>query len=266
MTNLNRPEGMVDHLDSVGNGPTEEEIAYVMASLKPGPMDPSLLALAADPVRAAQREARAVERRARDWAQLGQYRDANAALADKPVKAVFIGDSITEFWAGADPDLFTGGVVGRGISGQTSPQMLVRFMADVIALKPVVVHLLCGANDIVGNTGPSTPQDYKNNILAMVTLAQAHGVKVIVGSLTPASTFAWAPQQGDPRARIAELNAWLAGLARERGLIWADYHSVLKATDDSMRPEFTRDGLHPGVDGYAVMRPVARAALAAALG
>jgi lysophospholipase L1-like esterase len=266
MENFNQPAGMVDHLDSIGAGPTEAEIAYAMASLQPGPMDPALLALAADPARIAAREAMIVERRARDWAQLGQYRDANAALDAGVVKAVFMGDSITELWAAADPDLFRDGVVGRGISGQTSPQMLVRFMADVVALKPVVVHLLCGTNDIAGNTGPTTPQDYKNNVQAIVTLAQAYGLKVIIGSIPPCRDFSWISEHGfDPRPRVAELNAWLWKLADQRGLIWANYHSVLSAADQGMRHEFTRDGVHPGLDGYAAMREVAQAALAQAL-
>jgi lysophospholipase L1-like esterase len=266
MADINQATGMVDHLDSSGAGPSEAEIEFVTAFLKPGPMDPAIMATLTDPLRMAARQAMVDERRARDWAQLGQYRDANAALAGQPVKVVFIGDSITEFWVAADPDFFAAGVVGRGISGQTSPQILLRFMADVIALKPDVVHLLCGGNDLAGNTGPSTPQDYKNNIGAMIALAQAHGLKVIIGSITPAHDFPWLAKPGfDPRPRLAELNIWLRNLAAERGLTWADYHSVLKGADDSMRPDLTRDGVHPVLAGYTVMRPVAEAALVAAL-
>jgi lysophospholipase L1-like esterase len=201
----------------------------------------------------------------RDWAQIGQYRDANAALVGSHVRAVFIGDSITELWPIGDSGFFTGGIVGRGISGQTSPQVLLRMMPDVVALKPKVVHVLCGCNDIAGNTGPSTLQDYKNNVLAMVTIAQAHAIRIIFGSLTPAGQFAWAPHLGDPRPRIVEINAWIRNLAVERGLVWADYHSVLEAADGSMRSDFTRDGVHPVADGYAAMRPVAQAALDLAL-
>jgi lysophospholipase L1-like esterase len=264
MTNDSKPEGMVDHLDSVGAGPTAEEVEFAKAAMRPGPMDPALLARAFDPARLAAREEVAVRRRMHDWAQLCQYRDANAALADSNVRAVFIGDSITELWAVADPQLFTGGIVGRGISGQTSPQILLRMMPDVISLKPKIVHILCGSNDIAGNTGPSTPQDFKNNILAMVAIAQAHALKIVLGSLPPTGGFAWAPHLCDPRPRLAELNAWARNLAIERGLIWADYHSVLQAADGSMRSEFTRDGVHPGAEGYAAMRPVAEAALDAA--
>lgn len=256
--------GMVDHLDSSGHGPTESEIAFVEAYLADGPMDPALLTRAMEPQRIAEREARAADLRARDWPNLGQYRDANATITTS-VKAVFIGDSYTEFWQAADHDFFTNGIVGRGVSGQTSPQMLLRFMADVIALKPRCVHILAGANDVAGNTGPSTPQDYKNNMLAMVTLAQAHGIRVILGGLTLIKAFPWAPGI-DPAGRLAELDAWLRATARTRGLIYADYPSVLADGNGPIRSEFTRDGVHATAKGYAVMRPVAEAALAHALG
>ncbi|MES3021545.1 MAG: GDSL-type esterase/lipase family protein [Pseudomonadota bacterium] len=267
MQNDNQAVGMVDQLDSIDAGPTEAELVYAMASLAAGPLDPAALALATDPAGIAARAERANVRRARDWAQLCQYRDANAALAGSPVRAVFMGDSITELWALADPDLFRGGIVGRGISGQTSPQMLVRFMADVVAAKPLLVHLLCGTNDIAGNTGPSTPQDYKNNVQAMVALARANGIGVIIGSIPPSHNIGWASDQGlDPRMRIGELNAWLRDFANGHGLVWADYHAVLRVADDRMNPEFTRDGVHPTRAGYRAMRQVAQDALAQALG
>ena len=265
MTNFIGPQGMVDHLDSAGSEPAPAQVAFIQACLRPGPLDPALLAQAFDPARAAEREAAAADQRVRDWAQLGRYRDANAALAGSAIDAVFIGDSITEFWALAQPDRFSAGIAGRGIGGQTSAQILVRFMPDVIALKPKVVHLLCGGNDLAGNTGPSTPRDYQNNVLAMVALAQANGVKVILGSITPASHFVWAPHIGDPRPRLAELNAWLKALAMERGLIWADYHSALQAADGSLPSRLSPDGVHPNLEGYALMGPVALSALAIAL-
>jgi lysophospholipase L1-like esterase len=254
--------GMVDHLNSRGFGPTADEIAMVRAYLAPGEMDPAPLLRLAE--QATAREQRGAERKARDWPALGQYREANAALASQPVDVVFIGDSITEIWGLAQPDLFTGGVVNRGISGQTSPQILLRFMADVVGLKPRAVHLMCGTNDIAGNTGPNTVQDYKNNILAMLTLAEANGIRIILGSLTPVSA-AWKPSVADPAARIAKLNAWLADLAVERRLIRADYFPVLSNADGELRADFHRDGLHPGAAGYAAMRPVTDAAIAIAL-
>jgi len=256
--------GMVDHLDSIGFAPTADELAFVRAYLAPGPMDLMALAGLMSPDAAAAREQRTSARRARDWAALGQYRDANAALVDHPVDVVFIGDSITEIWGLAQPDLFTDGRVNRGISGQTTPQILLRFMADVVALRPKAVHILCGVNDIAGNTGPSTPQDYKNNILAMIALAETHGVAVILGSLTPVSSI-WTPAVPDPAVRIAGLNAWQAELAARRGLIRADYVTVLQDENGDLRAAFHRDGLHPGTEGYAAMRPVAEAAIARAL-
>lgn len=254
-TDSSPPAGMVDQLDARDSGPTAAEVTFATAYLKPGPMDPAILARLSDPARIAERAALTAQRRARDWGQVGYYRAANAALAGQPVDAVFIGSSITEMWTLADPALFTDGVVGRGISGQTSPQMLVRFMSDVIALKPSIVHLLCGTNDIAGNTGPSTPQDYQNNVRAMVTLAQAHGATVILASILPCAPHA---------ARIAQLNAWLRAYADAQQLVWADYYPVLATADGAMRPGLARDGLHPVAEGYALMRPVAEAALAEA--
>lgn len=257
--------GMVDRLDSKGFGPSEEDYGFAEAYLAPGDLDPAWVAKLADPERRATREALSAERKARDWPAISQYREANAALVGQAVDVVFIGDSLTEFWRVAQPDLFTGGVVNRGISGQTSPQILLRFMADVVALKPRAVHILCGGNDMAGNTGPSTVQDYKNNILAMLALAEAHGVRVILGALTPFNVVSWNPAVGDLRARTAELNAWQAALAAERGLVRADYFTVLADEDGLMKPEFHRDGVHPTRAGYAVMRPVAEAAVREAL-
>jgi lysophospholipase L1-like esterase len=256
--------GMVDRLDTTGSGPTDGEIAFARAYVTPGPMAPELSALVADPQAMTQREQAQARLRARDWPNLGQYRGANRQLAGSPVKAVFMGDSLTEMWQLGDVELFTDGVVCRGISGQTSAQMVLRFMADVIALKPAAVHLLAGGNDLAGNTGPSEFGDYQNNIRAMVTLALAHGIRVILGSLTPAAGFSWRPGI-DPRPRIAQINAWLQALARERGLVYADYHVVLADKDGAMRPEFARDGLHPTAVGYAQMRPVVMDALRATL-
>ncbi|HWM68844.1 MAG TPA: GDSL-type esterase/lipase family protein [Steroidobacteraceae bacterium] len=256
--------GMVDHLDGAGSGPTEAEIAFVKAYLAEGPMDPALLAQAMSPERMAERAARTAELRTRDWPNLGQYRDANAAVT-KPVKAVFIGDSYTEFWQAAHPDFFSNGIIGRGISGQTSQQMLLRFTPDVVALKPSCVHILAGANDVAGNTGPSTPQDYKNNMLAMITLAQAHGIRIILGGLTLIEAFPWSPGV-NPAAWLTELNAWIRATASEMGLIYADYPSVLANAGRPIRSDFSRDGVHPTAKGYAAMRPVAEAALARVLG
>ena len=257
--------GMVDRLDARGFGPSAEDLAFAEAYLAPGDLHPQWTERLADPDRRATREALSVARKARDWPALSQYRQANTVLAGRTVDAVFIGDSITEFWGLADPDLFSGGIVNRGISGQTSPQILLRFMADVIALRPRIVHILCGGNDMAGNTGPTTPQDYRNNVLAMIELARGHGVQVILGALTPFNLISWNPAIGDLRARTAELNRWQNDLARERGLVRADYFSVLADDEGLLRPQFHRDGVHPTRAGYAAMRPVADRALREAL-
>lgn len=198
-----------------------------------------------------------------DWAWLCRYRKANAALDPAhPPRAVFMGDSITEGWIVADPQFFAQGFVDRGISGQTTPQMLVRFWADVIALKPRVVHIMGGTNDIAGNTGPTTPEAYQNNIRAMVALAKAHGIAVVLGSIPPSAHFGWSPAQ--PGQWISKLNAWLKDFAKAEGLVYADYHTALAGPNGELPAAVGPDGVHPNAAGYAVMRPVAEAAIAAA--
>lgn len=200
-----------------------------------------------------------------DWAWQCRYRAENALVDPaNPPQVVFIGDSITENWVGMDPVLFGKSRLGRGISGQTSPQMLVRFWQDVIALKPSVVHIMAGTNDIAGNTGPTTPEAYKNAIRAMVTLAEANGIAVIIASIPPTDRFDWA-RQHRPAPWIASLNGWLRDYASERGAIYADYHAALAGANGELRPEFGPDGVHPNAAGYAAMQPVAEAAIAAAV-
>ena len=197
----------------------------------------------------------------RDWANLCRYRAENAALAkQRRPRAVFIGDSITENWPAADPGFFTGGVVGRGISGQTSPQMLLRFYADVVALHPRVVHILAGTNDLAGNTGPTTAQDYRNNVMAMTELALANGIRVVLGAIPPADHFSWRPELR-PAAQLAELNDWLRHYAAARRVTFVDYYSLLAAKDGSMRADLTHDGVHPHRAGYALMRTLAERAI-----
>ncbi len=137
-----------------------------------------------------------------------------------------MGDSITEGWGVGDPSLFSGAVVDRGISGQTSPQMLVRFYQDVVALHPQAVHIMAGTNDVAGNTGPSSPDDFKNNIRAMVDLAKANHIQVVLASILPAERFAWRPDI-QPVEQIRRLNAWLRQYASQHKLIYADYYSSL---------------------------------------
>jgi lysophospholipase L1-like esterase len=197
-----------------------------------------------------------------DWAWLCRYRAENAQVDPaNPPEVVFMGDSITENWLRGDPSLFAKGWLNRGISGQTSPQMLVRFWPDVIALKPDVVHIMAGTNDLAGNTGPTTPEAYKDNVRAMVQLAKAHGIVVVLGSIPPADRFEWATQH-KPAPWIAQFNAWLKAYAAEQGMVYADYFTVLAGPNGELRPEFGPDGVHPNAAGYAAMRSVADVAFA----
>lgn len=203
---------------------------------------------------------RAADRqRARDWADLCRYSAANAALKHHP-RVVFMGDSITDFWQDGDPSMFTHGVVDRGISGQTSAQMLVRFWPDVIALHPKVVQIIAGTNDIAGNTGLTTEQNYKDNIEAMVSLAEAHHIHVILGSMPPAVRFWWAPQYR-PAAEIRRLNAWLRRYAREQHLRFVNYYAHLVSPTGTFRRGLSNDGVHPNRNGYRLMSALARKAI-----
>ena len=199
--------------------------------------------------------------RARDWADLCRYQAANEALKHHP-RVVFMGDSITDFWQDGDPSMFTHGVVDRGISGQTSAQMLVRFWPDVIALHPKVVQIIAGTNDIAGNTGPTTERNYEDNIAAMVTLAEAHHIHVILGSMPPAVRFWWAPQYR-PAQEIRRLNAWLRRCAREHHLRFVNYYAHLVSPQGTFRHSLSNDGVHPNRNGYRVMSALARKAIEA---
>src|SRR3954463_3887871 len=200
-----------------------------------------------------------------DPAGLGHYREENARLAPTPgvARIVFMGDSITENWRNLMPAFFERGHVGRGISGQTTMQMLVRFRQDVIDLKPRVVQIMAGTNDIAGNTGPASDTDIENNIRSMTELAQVHGIRVILASIPPAADFPW--RKGlNPGPRIERLNAWLKSYSAKSGAIYADYWS---ATHDGLafRAALPVGGVNPNEAGYAVMAPVAEAAIRKAL-
>lgn len=207
-------------------------------------------------------ERAAARQRATDWADLCRYSAADAALRTRP-RIVLMGDSITDFWRQGDPGLFDHDVVvDRGISGQTSPQMLVRFWPDVVALHPRIVQILAGTNDIAGNTGPTTEQDYKNDVMAMVRLAQDHHIRVLLGAIPPAVAFWWTPHPYRPAAEIRRLNRWLERYARSSGVGFVDYYSRLATPTGAFRPDLSNDGVHPNANGYKVMTALLRAAIA----
>lgn len=209
-------------------------------------------------------EARA-ERAKTDWANLCRYRADNAALSPRaPPRVVFIGDSITEWWLDADPAFFGPGMIDRGISGQTSQQILARFYQDVVELRPQSVHILAGTNDVAGNLGPSRARDVINNIAAMVDIAKANRIAVVLGSMQPVAKFDWSPGL-TPAATIAALNTELRALAVRRGVIFADYHTAMVGSDGGMRTGISSDGVHPNRKGYAIMEPIASSALKTAL-
>ncbi len=199
----------------------------------------------------------------RDFGQLCRYAAANAALRERP-RVVFAGDSITDNWIGADPGFFTHGIVDRGIGGQTSAQLLVRFRQDVIDLRPRAVHIMIGTNDIAGNTGAATIETVEGHIATMAELARLHGIRVILASIPPAAAFPWAKDKR-PVAQIAALNRWIAAYAAREGFVWIDYHPVLATPEGGMKPGLASDGVHPTAAGYAVMRPLAEAAIQRAL-
>lgn len=191
-----------------------------------------------------------------DWAALGRFQHANAGLAvPKPGenRVVFMGNSITEGWAPRFDSLFPGQpYIGRGISGQTTPQMLVRFRQDVVALHPKVVVILGGTNDIAGNTGPSTLEMIEDNLASMTELAKANGIRVILVSVLPVADYPW--RKGlEPAMKIVALNAWLKDYAARVGETYLDLHSAMADSNHGMKPELSGDGVHPNAAGYALM-------------
>jgi lysophospholipase L1-like esterase len=207
------------------------------------------------------------ERLRNDWAYLERYRAENARLgppADGERRVVFMGDSITEGWGALDHRFPGFRAVNRGISGQTTPQMLVRFRPDVVRLRPAAVVLLAGINDLAGNTGPIPLEETEGNIASMAELAAANGIRVVLSSVLPAKAFPWRPGV-NPVRQIIALNAWIRSYAALHRHVYLDYYSAMVDPEGGLRRELSADGVHPNTDGYAVMQPAAQSAVRAAL-
>ncbi|MBB5358020.1 lysophospholipase L1-like esterase [Rhodanobacter sp. ANJX3] len=205
-----------------------------------------------------------------DWPQLGYYQKQNAGVAPRKqgeTRVVFMGDSITDLW-GHSADVFFPGkpYINRGIGGQTTSQMLLRFRQDVIDLHPRVVVLLGGVNDLATTPEPAALTTIEGNLSSMAELARANGIKVVMSSLTPVSNFLIPTQTtAHPPQKILELNEWIKSYARKQHFIYADYYSALLDANHSMKRSLSFDGLHPNAAGYAVMTPLAQRAIDQAL-
>lgn len=212
------------------------------------------------------------ERKLLDWPELSRYREENKLVTPPnpgEARVVFMGDSITDVWGrGLDRGEFFPGkpYINRGISGQTTAQMLIRFRPDVVALRPRAVVILAGTNDIAGNTGPATQGMIEDNLVSMSELAKASGIKVILASVLPINNL-YNPQESErrPPERIRELNEWLQAYARREGFIYLDYYGALTDESGRMKKELSNDGLHPNTRGYAIMAPIAQRAIDEAL-
>ncbi len=201
-----------------------------------------------------------------DFPNLARFKDDNAKLgppAPGEQRVVFMGDSITEGWH-LDQSFPGKPYVNRGISGQTTPQMVLRFRQDVIHLQPKMVVILAGTNDIAGNTGPMTPEQIEDNIASMADLANANGIKVVLCSILPAYDYPWEPGL-TPAPKIMLINAWVRSYAVAKGYIFVDYHSAMKDERNGLPANLSKDGVHPLPAGYAVMAPLAEAAIEKAL-
>lgn len=196
---------------------------------------------------------------AQDWANLAKYETENSQLPFKQSgekRIVLMGDSITEFWSQIQPAFFTNtSYINRGISGQTTPQMLIRFRPDVLQLHPDVVVILAGVNDIAGNTGPASNEQIFGNIISMVELAKANGIKVILCSVLPANNFYWRPNNKAAQT-IIQLNQMIQLYAEENNIPYVDYHTAMTDSKNGLPIEFSEDGVHPNLNGYQTMQPL----------
>ncbi|MFC6646368.1 SGNH/GDSL hydrolase family protein [Granulicella cerasi] len=216
---------------------------------------------AADP----EKELATLKSRYEDFGCLKCYGAEDAMLAPQAGRVVFFGDSITAVWGREVGTFFPGKpYVNRGISGQTTSQMLLRFQQDVVRLHPELVVILAGTNDVAANTGPMTPEMTEDNLTSMVELAAANHIRVVMASVTPALDFPW--RRGlNPAPKIRTLNAWIRSYAASHGLVYLDYYRALADADGGMKPGMSKEGVHPSEAGYAVMGPLAEKAVAEAM-
>lgn len=197
---------------------------------------------------------------AQDWANLQRFKNENSKLgppAPKEKRVVFMGNSITEGWSNIMPEFFAGkSYINRGIGGQTTPQMLLRFRQDVVALRPKAVVILGGTNDIAGNTGPSTLEMIEDNIASMAEIATANKIKVILSSVLPVYDYPWKPGLR-PAEKIIALNKWIKNYCAKKGCIYLDYHTAMKDERNGLKSIYGEDGVHPNAAGYKVMSVLA---------
>ena len=200
-----------------------------------------------------------------DWPNLSRYQDENRSVGipeKGKQRVVFMGDSITEEWSNLYADYFdTEGYINRGIGGQTTPQMLIRFKPDVIDLEPDIVVILAGTNDIAGNTGPSNVKMITDNIFSMAELARAHQIKVVLSSILPVFEYEWAKEIKDVPATIDTVNDELKKYVNDHGLVYLDYFSSMVDERKGLNKDYTYDGVHPNQDGYILMSSLAEKVL-----
>jgi len=203
-----------------------------------------------------------------DWPNFAKYKEDNLKIGlpnPDENRIVFMGNSITEGWKETDPNFFKNKpYIDRGISGQTTPQMLVRFRADVVNLKPKVVVILAGTNDIAGNTGPSTLEMIEDNIASMIEIANANNIKTVLCSVLPVYDYPWSPGL-KPAQKIVDLNTWIKTYADKNNIAYADFFTPMADEKNGLKKEYSEDGVHPNLNGYKIMNPIVEAAILQAL-
>lgn len=239
-------------------------LAQEALDAQPPAVEPSYVA---DPSALAADKIAWMQKKLLDWPNLARYREDNAKLPKvEKGRVVFYGDSITDSWGRTEGTEFFPGkpYVNRGISGQTTAQMLVRFRQDVIELDPKAVVILAGTNDIAGNTGPASLDMIQDNLRSMAELARVSGIHVVLASVLPASAYPWRPGYR-PATKIRALNDWIRGYAQANGFVHLDYHTPMANADGGLDPRLAADGVHPTPAGYEVMAPLAQRAIDLAL-